>query len=126
MPRGGGSSRSGGFRGGGKSLGLSSGNISGFGNYNTNIKSIGGAGVNIPRSPTNRISSTSQITTANKVTGTPPLMPTTMAKSPLITGGYLNKSNSSIAKPKNNNGYYYPSQNINGKYEREIPIFVKY
>ena len=108
MPRGGGSSRSGGggFRGGG------------FGNYNTNIKSIGGAGVNIPRGPMNRPSSTGMVTTNMKVNATPPMYPTTKASSPMITGGYLNKNNNSIAKPKGNKGYYYPSQNINGKYDR--------
>ena len=83
------------------------------GNYNTNIKGIGGAGVNMVRNPANRYSQTARITTNAGNNAINPLYPANYnAKNPLKTGAYLNDKNY-VKHPDKLNDYYYPSQKLN-------------
>ena len=82
-----------------------------YGNYNKNIKSIGGGGVITPSNPPNRPNTTSTIknTWNNEITPTPPLFKSVYYSDENLTNGYLNKNNY-VVEDKSISDYYYPSQ----------------
>lgn len=89
-----------------------------YGNYDKNIKAIGGGGVIIPSNPPNKSKTTGTInnTWNQDQTPVPPLFKSVYYSEPNLTNGYLNENNWVDQSIEQNqiSDYYYPSQRFDG------------